>query len=113
MEVGAGVLPFAAKLTAVGPDVTAPSTTVTFQLVGDTLSNWTVSGCLLPCESYVMIEVITGVVLVVSAGRLPPTVTFWVGLGCSSVPIGRVTSPGAALVSTTPLTAVQPCTTPP
>ena len=37
--VGAGVLPLAAKLMAVGPTVVTPSVSVTFQLVGVTFVN--------------------------------------------------------------------------
>src|SRR4051812_22752477 len=94
--------------------VVVPSVALTSQLVGETFVNVVLYVILLPCWSYPVIEVVIGVVLVVSAGRLPPSVIDVVGLGCSSVPTGSVTLPTVWLVSTLPaLSAAQPCTTAP
>src|SRR5690349_9813649 len=108
MVVGAGAEPLAAKFSAVGPEVTAPSERVTFHWVGVTLANEADRVTWLPWASYVVIEVTIGLVLVVSPGRLPPSVTFAVALGGSRVPIGSWIAPTDVLVLIAPLTALQP-----
>src|SRR5882724_1852534 len=113
MLVGAGVLPSGANVMFCVA-VVVPSVIDTSQLVGVTLVKVAVYVSLLPCWSYPVIEVVIGVVLVLSAGRLPPMVTDVVGRGASSVPTGSRTLPTVVLVSILPVvSALQPCTTPP
>src|SRR2546421_12807856 len=110
MLVMSGVVPSAAKVIVVGPATVVPSPTVTSQVVGEVLVNWADSWTGLPCASYPVSVVVIGLVLVVSAGRLPAIFRFFVAAGWSRVPIGSLMSVGLTFVLVTPLVAFRPGT---